>query len=171
MERCLVRWEGSFLCLCVDEKVNCTAEGWNVATVGFLVKDRLRYTTLHREFVDAGEKGEKEKKVQGQAFTSHLLPLVQALIFPSDERGHIRLLEAVGRVVRRIRPDLLWPQCVKTLNKDYAKGIEDARQVALPHSRPGNDFPHLLRRDGTLSKKCRVRALKGVSLYRCSSTG
>ena len=52
-------------------KQGCMAHGWGCLAVSFLVKDRLRLTTLSR-----GPQG----RLQGRVFTSHAAPVLQAIL-------------------------------------------------------------------------------------------
>ena len=63
------------------------AHGWVVLTCSVLVKDKLRRTSLGRS---------GGRKVQGNAFTTHALPLLQAMTnIEQTERKNLRTLKTL----------------------------------------------------------------------------
>ncbi len=72
MLKALGRVNTSALAVAVDVKRQCMQHGWGVATLSVLAKDELRNTTLGR---NAGG-----RRVQGQAWTAHAAPVLQAIV-------------------------------------------------------------------------------------------
>ena len=65
------RYADPTIAICIDTKQSCMAHGWGVMTASFIMRDKLRNTTLARI---------EGKRVQGLAFTSHAGPLLQNVI-------------------------------------------------------------------------------------------
>ena len=64
------RYADSAIAICVDAKQSCMAHGWGVLAASFIVRDKLRNTSLARV---------EGRRVQGLAFTSHAAPVLQAV--------------------------------------------------------------------------------------------
>ena len=81
----MARLRDADVCLVVDTKMGVLDKGWGIATVSVLVKDALRMTTLSRDSrpLVSGEgasRAQGTRRVQGRAWTSHAMPLLQAII-------------------------------------------------------------------------------------------
>ena len=73
-----------------------------------------------------------------------------------SEQNYASLFEAAEVLWKECcpeRPPL--QQCVRQLHKDFAPGIEAARRVAFPQSRPCNDWFHLKRKRAEIAARCK----------------
>ena len=143
----LRRYVGDVVHLAVDAKMKVLTGGMGVATLSRLVKDGLRNTNLcHQE----------TGRVQGRARTTHAMPFLQATMHQESEQNYASLFEAAEALWKECcpeRPPL--QQCVRQLHKDFAPGIEAARRVAFPQSRPCNDWFHLKRKRAEIAARCK----------------
>ncbi len=141
--------------LSVDVKQKCMDDGCGVATLNLLVKDRLRNTSLGRA---------KEKRVQGRAYTTHALPLLQGIFNTEQEENFSQLFAGAEQLWQQMRPAMPpLRDCVRQLHKDYAPGIEAARRRSFPCSRPVNDFYHVVEKHKKLEAKLvKTHMAKGV---------
>ena len=142
------RYTGQRFHISVDRKMKCLQRGWGIATASVLVRsNRPRNTNLGRRF---------GKRLQGKAFTLRAKPLLHAIMdeettenFAALFRDLDGLWEAHGRGEGRLA------ERVFQVHKDFAPGIEKARQQIFPRSRPCNDFFHLAQKHKALEKICR----------------
>jgi hypothetical protein len=106
----------------MDLKQGCMAHGWGCLAVSFLVKDRLRLTTLSR-----GPQG----RLQGRVFTSHAAPVLQAILHVEDFENIVQVLVTLKNEWARVRP-LSAPldTLVVQVHKDYHPALENARNTA-----------------------------------------
>ena len=105
----LSRIQDSTVCLCVDTKMGVVDKGWGVVTISVLVKDRLRVTTLSRDAHPLGPcPGEEPRKgvrrVQGRAWTSHVMPLLQAVIHAETTENYVALFKLLENLWVSARP-------------------------------------------------------------------
>ena len=158
MVDCMRRLADSELVLFVDAKQSCMAHGWGVLTSSFLVRDRLRYTTLGRV---------EGKRVQGMAFTSHACPVLQAIIHVENTENLAQFFCTLKALWSRTcpgRPDL--EHCVRQVHKDYLPAIEAARVLHFPRSRPVNEFSHLMGKRKTIEQKLQNTELRGRRIHK-----
>ena len=155
MLRVLGRVQSSRLALAVDVKQGCIQHGWGIATVSLLVKDELRNTSLGRDA--AG------RRVQGEAWTSHALPVMQAIVNAETVANFEDIFRSLCHAWGTLnvdKPSL--HEVVRQVHKDFAPAIEEARRRVFPFSRPVNDFFHLTEKRKTIEAKLqRTVAVKG----------
>ena len=99
----MARLRDADVCLVVDTKMGVLDKGWGIATVSVLVKDALRMTTLSRDSrpLVSGEgasRAQGTRRVQGRAWTSHAMPLLQAIIHSESASNYIALFEQLEHV-------------------------------------------------------------------------
>jgi hypothetical protein len=127
--------------------------GMGVATVSLLVKQGLRNTSLTRT---------GDGRVQGRAFATRALPVLQATIdvesIPNYE-DLFRLLMSMWARLRPAAPSL--EDLVGQVHKDFHQAIEGARKTCFPKSRPCDDYFHLRHNERAMSAKCRTTELVG----------
>ncbi|MCP4243202.1 MAG: hypothetical protein GY772_21820, partial [bacterium] len=146
------RYGDSIMAVFVDAKQSCMAHGWAVLTCSLLVKDKLRRTSLGRS---------GGRKVQGNAFTSHALPLVQAIINIEQIENVHQVFETLKRLWAHVCPmrrEL--ENYVVQVHKDWLACLENARLAQFPKSRPMNDFFHLLEKKATIHSKLQQTVLE-----------
>lgn len=147
------RYADAEIAISVDAKQKCMAHGWSVLTASFLVRDKLRRTSFGKV---------ENKRVQGQAFTSHAQPVLQCVIQVENiENVHqfFLTLKRQWAAACAGRPAL--SDCVAQMHKDYHPAIENARQAQFPRSRAVNDFFHLLQKQKTIEGKLQQTVLQG----------
>ena len=118
------RYADAEISICVDAKQSCIAHGWSVLTASFLVRDKLRRTSLGRV--------EKEK-VQGNAFTSHAAPVLQCMIqVELNENLHqfFITLKRHWAAACPCRPELT--ECLVQMHKDDHPAIETLAKHTSP---------------------------------------
>ena len=145
MVNTLRRWSDSTVVMTVDTKQNCLAHGYGVLTMSMLHKYKLRRTTLARH---------GGKKVQGDMFTSHASPVLQAVIHVESTENIVRAFQAVCQLWQRAAPQRRpLPECLSQIHKDFLPAIEAARRSVFPHTRPVDDFFHFMEKKATIEKK------------------
>ena len=121
------RYADSTLAVSVEGKQGCMAHGWVVLTCSVLVKDKLRRPSLGRS---------GGRKVQGSAFTTHALPLLQAMTnIEQTENVH-----QVTQTLKRLwacpnRPEL--GKYIRQIHKDWLPCLDNARVVHFSHGTAG----------------------------------
>ncbi|CAJ1399628.1 unnamed protein product, partial [Effrenium voratum] len=138
------------LALAVDTKMKVANHGMGVATLSLLVKDKLRPTTLIRHGDGC--------RVQGRAYTSHAVPIMQAVFHDETEANYERLFRAFDKHWMESgsnRPPLT--DVALQVHKDFHKAIETARRSCWPASRACDDFFHFSqKKHTTLASKCKT---------------
>lgn len=138
------RFAGDAIALAVDTKMKVLDRGMGVATVSLLVKDRIRPTHLTR----AG----KGCRTQGHAWTSHGMPILQAIFHAETKPNYVRLFACVCDVWRQrcAHRQPLEEQKTLQVHKDFHPSIEEARREIFPHSRACDDFFHMREKSHTV---------------------
>ena len=157
MVRHFERYQDTTLCCTVDAKMKVAEHGYGVATFGLLTRDKLRKTTLSR----AARTDSTPARTQGFAFTSHTVPVVQAIFHQETHGNFQRLFRAVDKLWQNSasppRPSLA--TLPFQLHKDFKKEIETARVDCFPHSRACDDFFHWSQKQHTtMAAKCCKRS-------------
>ncbi len=129
------RFCGPFVNLGVDTKMSTLTGGGGIASVALLVKGGLSNTTFCRT---------QGRRLQGEAWTTTCLPLVQAAISTESTPAYVLLFDFASRVWRDETGTPLH-MSVRQVHKDLAGSIEAARRQCFPKSRPCNDFAHFTR--------------------------
>lgn len=161
MVRHFERYQDTTLCCTVDAKMKVAEHGYGVATFGLLTRDKLRKTTLSR----AARTDSTPARTQGFAFTSHTVPVVQAIFHQETHGNFQRLFRAVDKLWQNSasppRPSLA--TLPFQLHKDFKKEIETARVDCFPHSRACDDFFHWSQKQHTTmaAKCCKTVLRKG----------
>ena len=89
------RFADHVIAMCVDTKQSCVGHGWGVFTASFIVRDKLRNTTLARIH---------GKRVQGPALTSHACPVLQAVIQIENNENLTQFFETLQRLWAKVCP-------------------------------------------------------------------
>ena len=150
MLEALGRYDGPDVALAVDTKMKVLDRGMGVATLSLLVKDALRPTHLPR--------GPGGCRTQSRAWTSHGLPIVQAVFHAETKPNYIRLFQKICDLwaSRQPRRSPLQEQLTLQIHKDFHPSIEEARLQVLPLSRACDDFFHLKQKSlTTMQAKCK----------------
>ena len=146
MEAQLSRFESVEMALSTDVKQKEMTYKEGVCDLNLLTKDRLRTTTFGKH---------DGKKVQGRAFTTHAVPILNGA-FNVEGTEHFVALFRCFKIVHNLRcpdkPDAV--SRVLQLHSDYAPAIEAARRIEFPNSRPVKDFFHLMQHCGNIGKAC-----------------
>ena len=123
--------------------------GMGVATLSLLVKDELRPTHLPK--MGAG------CRTQSRAWTSHGMPLLQAIFHAETKANYVNLFAACCDLWTARHPNQkpLQQQMSLQLRKDFHLSIEEARRHVWPLSRPCDDFFHFKEKSHTtMQAKC-----------------
>ena len=123
--------------------------GMGVATLSLLVKDELRPTHLPK--MGAG------CRTQSSAWTSHGMPLLQAIFHAETKANYVNLFDACCDLWTARHPNKkpLQQQMSLQLHKDFHPSIEEARRHVWPLSRPCDDFFHFKEKSHTtMQAKC-----------------
>ena len=147
------RYNGGRVSLLTDMKQNCMAHGWGVLTMSFLVKDHQRYTNLGRI---------AKRRVQGRVYTSHAVPVMQAILHCEETDNIIQAFETLKRLWGIHFPDRQpLEDLLDALHKDYLPALEAARRQAWKQSRPVNDFFHLTQKYPLMEAKLKNLEAQG----------
>ena len=88
----MCRYDSGQVCLAVDGKKKVASRNYDVATVSLLVKDKLRpthLTNMHRGV-----------RTQARAWTSHAVPLLQAIFHSESAQNYKRLFHCLCKLWR-----------------------------------------------------------------------
>ena len=123
--------------------------GMGVATLSLLVKDKLRPTHI----LKAG----KGCRTQSRAWTSHAMPILQAVFHAETKLNYVRLFQVCCEVWAARHPEKkpLPEQLTLQLHKDFHPSIEEARLEVFPLSLACDDFFHMRE---TATPPCRQSA-------------
>ena len=149
------RYAGQDVALAVDTKMKVLNRGMGVATVSLLVKDQLRKTRL----LKAG----KGSRTQSRAWTSHGMPVAQAIFHAETKPNYCRLFRICCDLwaERQPRSLPLPEQRSLQIHKDFHPSTEEARREVFPHSRACDDFFHFKEKSHTvMQSKCRHVVLR-----------
>ena len=140
MERQVEYYQDIDIAISVDCKQGEMERKEGICDVNLLSKSELRNTTF----------GTYEgKKCQGRAFCTHGEPLVNGAFDVEGEEHFVQIFRATKAIIDTRSPGkILAVQRILQVHKDYAPGIEAARRRELQHSRPVNDFFHLMHHMG-----------------------
>ena len=134
------------------------AHGWGVLTVALLVKDKPRRTTLGRKDV---------KKIQARMYTSHAMPLIQAILNVENKDNVIQVFGTLQQQLRDVVPDKPPVEgCVEQLHKDYLACLEVARLHSFKRSRPVNDYFHLMQKKKAMESKLQKTNTSGGKFHK-----
>ena len=151
----LNRYMGQDIAFVVDTKMKVLDRGMGVATLSLLVKDNLRPTHL--------PKAGKGARTQSRAWTSHAMPVLQAIFHAETKPNYVRLFETCCEQWAARHPDKtpLQDQLTLQLHKDFHASIEEARRQVFPLSRACDDFFHMTEKMHTTMKaKCQQLVLR-----------
>ena len=127
----LRKFSGTRAHVIVDTKMKVLKRQRGVATVFLAVKDGLRPPSFH---TGAGRK-------QGRALTTHALPVLQAIMDAESTLNHVDLFAALRHLWGEAHPDgPEFSSVFRQMGKDFAPGIEAARESTCPFMRPMDDF-------------------------------
>lgn len=149
------RYAGQDVALAVDTKMKVLNRGMGVATVSLLVKDQLRKTRL--------PKAGKGSRTQSRAWTSHGMPVAQAIFHAETKPNYCRLFRICCDLwaERQPRSLPLPEQRSLQIHKDFHPSTEEARREVFPHSRACDDFFHFKEKSHTvMQSKCRHVVLR-----------
>ena len=140
---------GTDVALAVDTKMKVLDCGMGVATLSLLVKDKLRPTHI----LKAG----KGCRTQSRAWTSHAMPILQAVFHAETKLNYVRLFQVCCEVWAARHPEKkpLPEQLTLQLHKDFHPSIEEARLEVFPLSLACDDFFHMRE---TATPPCRQSA-------------
>lgn len=144
------RYTGLDVALSVDTKMKVLTRGMGVATVSLLVKDQLRKTRL--------PKLGKGSRTQSRAWTSHGMPVAQAIFHAETKPNYCRLFRTCCDLWAERQPSRLPlpEQRSLQIHKDFHPSAEEARREVFPHSRACDDFFHFKEKSHTVMRsKCR----------------
>ena len=158
MASCLTLADSEDFLLAVDAKVGKGPRAWRIATIGFLGKTGLRRTNIKRW---------NGFRVQGLAYTTSFMPVLQALINEETTENYIALYNLfldLGSHILGISRDH-FARSIRRLAKDFNPGSEAARLSVLDSARPCGDTTHQNARFAIqLPKKCRNTSVQEPSL-------
>ena len=146
---------GKQLHLVVDGKQKVVCNAWTIVTCSFIARsEAVSDTTLTSP---AG------LHARARVHTATAEPFLQALM---DVESKHNMLHCFNMAIQLAREhcDLDLRAQVRQVHKDFAKGINAARREAFPHSRPCDDYAHMVRAAGS-----RLQAL--LRQTRVSATG
>ena len=134
------------VCLTVDGKQRISSSGAVIATIGIMAtSSELRNTTVDRH--------SDGKKVQMKLKTSTVQPVMQAYIDAESNENWAWVFETVCELVEA-EFGIFLKDWVLQVQADFNDGIEHARRLVFPRSRPADDYPHMMRAaQAVLSKK------------------
>lgn len=140
----------------VDVKMSCLQLQRGIATIVLYVKDKLRWTSFHHRGQGIS------KKVQGNAFTTRGLPVLQAIVNQESELNMNALFRAFEYPWEHLHPHGPTSAAIlRQVHKDFAAGIEAARIKVFPFPRACNDFFHLMGKTKEMESRCTVTEMKG----------
>ena len=140
MERQVEYYDDIDIAISVDCKQGEMDQKEGICDVNLLSKSEIRNTTFGRH---------DGKKVQGRAFCTHGQPLVNGAFNAEGDSHFVQIFRATKAIMDARSPGKPpAEQRILQVHKDYAPGIESARRQEFPHSRPVNDFFHLMRHMG-----------------------
>ena len=139
------KFDGKRARIVVDTKMKILRKQRGVATVYIQVKDKLRNTTWH-----VGG-----RRLQGNALTSHSMPVLQAVVDEESETNHADIFKAVKYYWNQAKPHgPAFENAFRQIGKDFAPGIEAARRNELSFMRPADDFFHFMGKTKEMESRC-----------------
>ena len=152
------RYTDADVAMLIDLKQSCMEHGWGVITASFLVKDRLRWSTLMRK---------AKRRIHGYVYTSHAAPILQAVLDVDQLDNIVQVLIALEREWARVRPnDPPLHDVLIQVHKDYHPALENARNRCIKGTRPVNDFFHFVDKGPTIESKLHEVVLQGAKFIK-----